>query len=303
MTAEELTLGRVAIVGPGRVGTVLAAALARVGHTVVATGGGGVAARARFRTRFPTAATFADPAAATPEADLVVIATPDDAVEPVVSALARADAVGDGQRVVHVAGSLGLAPLRRAHLAGARVAACHPAQTVPSAAAAADVLLGVAWAVTAAPDDRGWARDLVTQVGGLPHEVADDRRALYHAGLVVGSNVVGAAVSVARQLLRAASIGDPAAFLASLAHPSVDNVLADGAAAITGPVVRADVGTLRRHLDGLDADAPTLAAAYRTLSAVVLGQVRPSLDPEQAKAVEAALAPNAAASSRWEGSW
>lgn len=290
----QLPLGRVAIVGPGRLGTVLAAALAAAGHTIAAAGGGGEAARARFRTRFPAAATVADPAAATPEADLVVVATPDDAVEPVVSALAQVDAIRDGQRVVHVAGSLGLGPLLRAQLAGARVAACHPAQTVPSAEAAPEVLLGTSWAVTASHVDLGWAHAFVVQLGGIPHEVDDSRRALYHAALVIGSNAVGAAVAVARQLLLAASIEEPATFLAPLAHESIDNVLSGGAAAITGPVARADVGTLRRHLDELDAEMPTLAFAYRALSRVVLGQVRPCLDLERAKAVEAALAPDRA---------
>lgn len=285
----QLPLGRVAMIGPGRLGTVLAAALARAGHTIAAAGGGGEAARARFRARFPTAATMADPAAATREADLVVIATPDDAVEPVVNALAQGDAIRDGQRVVHVAGSLGLWPLRRAQLAGASIAACHPVQTVPSADAAPEVLLGASWAVTASHVDLVWARAFVTQLGGVPYEVQDARRALYHAALVVGSNAVGAAVAVARQLLHAASIEEPDTFLAPLAHESVDNVLAGGAAAITGPVARADVGTLRRHLDELDAALPVLAYAYRSLSRVVLGQVRPSLDLERAQAVEAAL--------------
>lgn len=290
----ELPLGRVAIVGPGRLGTVLAAALARAGHRIVAAGGGGEAARARFRARFGSATTVADPAATAVEADLVVVATPDDVVEPVVMALARADAFGEGQRVVHVAGSLGLAPLHAARLAGARIAACHPAQTVPAADAPPEVLLDAPWAVTAAPADRGWAHALVDQVGGVPYEVADDRRALYHAALVVGSNAVGAAVAVARQLLLAARIREPATFLATLSHHSVDNILAQGAKAITGPVARGDVGTVRRHLDELDAEVPALAAAYRALSTAILSQVRPSLDPERANDVEAALTPRAA---------
>ncbi|MDQ3931620.1 MAG: DUF2520 domain-containing protein [Actinomycetota bacterium] len=289
MSHEELPLGRVAIVGPGRLGTVLAAALARVGHRVVAAGGGREEARARFRTRFPTAMIAADPAAAAVEADLVVVATPDDVVEPVVLALAQADAIGDGQRIVHVAGSLGLAPLRAARLAGTRTAACHPAQTVHAADAPPEVLLDTPWAVTTAPADRGWAHALVKQVGGVPYEVADDRRALYHAALVVGSNAVGGAVAVARRLLLAAHIDQPGLFLAPLIHHSVDNILTHGAAAITGPVARGDVGTLRRHLDVLDAEVPALAAAYRALSTAILGQVRPNLDPERAKDVEAAL--------------
>lgn len=284
-----LPVGTVAIVGPGRTGTILAAALARAGHTIAAAGGGGVSSRERFRNRFAGARVSEDPAAATSDADLVVVATPDDAVTAVIVDLAVRDAVGPGQRLVHLSGALGLAPLRPAVAAGVRVAACHPAQTVPDATADAAVLDGAAWAVTAEADDRTWARSFVTQVGGVAYDVPDDRRLLYHAGLVVGSNAVAAATSVARQLLSAAAIDEPEAFLDPLVHASVDNVLAAGAAAITGPVVRGDVGTVRAHLEQLEHDAPTLAAAYRSLARVVLAQVRLGMEPDQVAAVEAAL--------------
>lgn len=285
---HRLPVGDVAIVGPGRVGTVVAAALERAGHRIVAAVGGGETARERFGARFPGVTTHTEPTALA-GAGLVIIAVPDDAVEEVASALATTDVVGEGQRVVHVAGSLGLAPLRRPALAGARIAACHPAQTVHAADLDPDVLVGAAWAVTAAPDDRGWARSLVEQVGGVPHDVAEDRRTLYHAGLTVGSNAVGAAVSVARRLLLAAAVDDAAAFLAPLIEASVGNVLADGAAAITGPVVRGDVGTVRRHLDELDRSAPELGDVYRDLVRVTLAQVRPTLPRETVGELETLL--------------
>ncbi|MGH3443270.1 MAG: NAD(P)-binding domain-containing protein, partial [Nitriliruptorales bacterium] len=107
----ELRPGPVAIIGPGRVGTVLAAALRSAGHDVVAVGGGREASRERFLARFPDATASAEPAGAARDAALVVLAVPDDVVEEVAGDLAVAEAVRDGQRVVHVAGSLGVAPL------------------------------------------------------------------------------------------------------------------------------------------------------------------------------------------------
>ncbi|MDP9021479.1 MAG: NAD(P)-binding domain-containing protein, partial [Actinomycetota bacterium] len=140
MNDRALPRGTVAVVGPGRVGTVLVAALRHAGHRITAAAGGSEESRRRFATRFPAAGTGVDPTVAA-GADLIVVATPDDAVADVVAALAGpADALGEGQRVVHVAGSLGLSPLRPARLAGARVAACHPAQTIPSADADPAVL-------------------------------------------------------------------------------------------------------------------------------------------------------------------
>jgi predicted short-subunit dehydrogenase-like oxidoreductase (DUF2520 family) len=273
---------RVAVIGPGRMGTLLAVACVRAGHRVVAVGGGSDASRARLAARVAGARPAASPDGAVAAADLVLLAVPDDAIEGLVTDLTVADALGPDHRVVHVAGSRGLAVLRRAALAGARVAACHPAMTVPSGTTDPEVLVGVAWAVTASADDLGWAHDLVTDLGGDAHDVADDARSLYHAGLVLGSNAVGAAVVLARRLLLAARVDAPAAFLGPLIEASVANTLDHGAEALTGPVVRGDVGTVAGHLEELDRDLPEMAGGYRHLSAALLDLVRPALPPEAA---------------------
>lgn len=272
----------VAVIGPGRVGTLLAVACRRAGHRVVAVGGGHEASRQRLTGLVAGARPEADPAEAARRAELVLLCVPDDALDDVVTGLALAEAVGDGRQVVHLAGSRGLEALHRARLAGARVAACHPAMTVPDGSRDPQLLVGVAWAVTAAPDDRTWAHALVTDLGGDPHDVPESARGLYHAGLVVGANAVGAVVSVARRLLLAARVDDPGAFLAPLVEASVANVLHAGAQALTGPVVRGDTGTVAGHLEVLRGDVPELAEAYRALSAVVLSQVRAGLDDETA---------------------
>ncbi len=284
---------RVAVIGPGRLGTLLAVAASRAGHRTVAVAGGSDVSRGRVAALVAGCRPHARIVEAASEADLVFIATPDDAIEQVVTDLARADVIGEGHRVVHVAGSRGLAPLRRAALSGAGVAACHPAMTVPTGSSDPDLLVGTAWAVTAPATDRGWARDLVTDLGGDPHDVDDDVRGLYHAGLTIGSNAAAAAVVVARQLLLGARIADPGAFLAPLVARSVDNAATAGAAALTGPVVRGDVGTVTAHLDLLAADVPELLEAYRDLARVLLGRVRAELSPAAAAELDALLEPRA----------
>lgn len=271
---------RVVVVGPGRVGSLLAAVLPRAGHRVVAAVGGSPPSRERLASRVAGVRTLDDPVeAVTDDVDLVLVTTPDDAVEDVVTRLAVADVLRPHHRVVHTAGARGLEVLRRAALCGAGTAACHPAQTVPNEASPT-TLVGVAWAVTANPEHRDWAHGLVRDLGGDPVDVAEHVRPLYHAGLVVGSNAVGAAVSAARRLLLAAGIDEPARFLGPLVEASVAGPLARGAEALTGPVVRGDVGTVRGHLDVLDRDLPELAAVYRDLGRAVLAQVAPALDTD-----------------------
>ncbi len=281
-----------AILGPGRLGTLLAAALTRSGWRVRAVGGGQPEARARLAQLVAGARPCDDVVEAARRGRLVVLAVPDDALEPLARELALAGAVGEGRRVVHVAGSRGLEVLSAAARAGAGTAGCHPAMTVPAGSTDPDLLLGVAWAVSARSADRGWAHALVTDLGGEPTDLRDDVRGLYHAGLAVGSNTVGAAVVLARRLLLAAGIEDPAAFLGPLVRASAANALEHGAAALTGPVVRGDVGTVRTHLDALERDLPELADAYRSLSQVLLTQVAPGLPADQHALLAALLSPS-----------
>jgi len=282
-------VSRVAVIGPGRVGTLLATAFVRAGYRLTAVAGGSSSARDEVVRAVAGVRSCTTPAAACAEADLVVLAVPDDAIAALVTDLVRADAVAPSHRLVHVSGAHGLDVLRRAALCGAGTAACHPAVTVPRGARDPDLLVGVAWAVTASRADRPWAHTLVGDLGGDAHDLAEDRRGLYHAGLALGANAVGAAVASARQLLLAAGVQQPAAFLAPLAQASVTNVLTAGASALTGPIARGDVGTVDRHLAAIGRDAPALAEAYRHLAAATLALLRAGLDPGVVAALDEVL--------------
>ncbi|MDP8969311.1 MAG: NAD(P)-binding domain-containing protein, partial [Actinomycetota bacterium] len=94
---------RVAVIGPGRVGTALAMALPAPVYTVVAVAGRGRASLEAFAARLPDAAVAA-PGVAAGDADLVLVCVPDDALADVVQAVARADWVRPGSRWVHVSG-------------------------------------------------------------------------------------------------------------------------------------------------------------------------------------------------------
>lgn len=269
---------RVAIIGPGRLGHLLAVACARAGHPVVAVAGGSASSRATLAGLVAGCRVEDEPADAARRAELVLLTVPDDAIAAVADALALAEAVGPATHVVHCAGVHGLAPLRRAGLAGAHVAACHPAMTAPAGAAMPELLVGAAWAVTAPVDELAWAEGFVRDLGGDPHPVAEADRVLYHAALAVGANAVGAAVVTARRLLLAAGVRDPRPFLGPLVAAAVEAAQTGGAEALTGPVVRGDVATVMAHLDAVAEDLPELAGAHAALTHATLAVVRPLLD-------------------------
>ena len=282
----------VGVLGPGRVGTTLALALASSpDHEVRVVAGRGKDALRAFATALP-GVEVVPPAFL--DTDLVLVAVPDDALVPVVRQAVAADAVVPGSRWVHVVGSAGAGALHAARLAGARVAACHPAQTFPDPATALRTLPGTTWAVTAAPSDRGWASDLVRDLGGVPLLVPEDRRSLYHAALTVGANGATSVVALARDLLLAVGVRDPGALLEPLVVAAARNGATQGVAALTGPVRRGDAGTVRAHLADLAVAMPEAVGAYRALAELAVGQsARAGLSDEAVAALRDALADGA----------
>lgn len=281
---------RTAIIGPGRVGTALGLALDAAGYPVVAVAGRGQPALDEFCRRLPSAAQ--QPAAtAARDAELVVVCVPDDALVDVVRRVARDDGVAEGSRWVHVAGGFGVDVLRPARCAGARVAACHPAQTFPDPDRGVANLPGTTWAVTADEADLGWARVLVTDLRGRPVTVTGHNRLLYHTGLVVGANATSTVVTLARELLHGAGVRDPAAFLRSLATAAAGNAAEHGAEVLTGPVRRGDADMVARQLDELQIAMPEAVDAYVEVARLALRYARRAgLEEAAADAVATVLA-------------
>ncbi|CAN5550851.1 hypothetical protein BH24ACT14_BH24ACT14_14110 [soil metagenome] len=280
---------RVAVIGPGRVGTALGMALDRAGYRIVAVAGRSRQGSDDFVRRLPSARSMAAADAAR-GAELVLVCVGDDALVEVVRRVAAADAVAEGSRWVHTSGGYGTDVLEPVRLAGAAVAACHPAQTFPDPDTGLAALPGTSWAVTADEGDLGWARVLVTDLRGSPVTVDAGSRTLYHAGLTVGSNATATVVTLARDLLLGAGVTDPSQFLGPLVTTSASNAASRGAAALTGPVRRGDAGTVARQLDELRTVLPEAVEAYLALSRLALRHARRAgLGDEAAAAVAAVL--------------
>lgn len=278
----------IAVIGPGRVGTTLGLALAAAGYHVVAVAGRSAGNVDRFVAAVPSAVP-ASAVAAARAAELILLTVNDDALVAVARDLAAADAVSARTRWIHTSGRYGVAALRPITLAGGRVAACHPAQTVPTAKHP-DALAGCAWAVTAERANLGWARQFVRMVDGDPVDVAEAARTRYHAALAVGSNGTAAVVSLARDLLLAAGVRAPERFLGELVTRSAGNAARSGAAALTGPVRRGDADTVAAHLADLRVALPEAVPSYRALAELALAYARRAgLDERRAQAVQEIL--------------
>lgn len=271
----------VGVVGAGRAGSVLGAALARAGHRVAAASAVSGASRARVEHWLPGAPVLpVDRVVAA--AELVLVAVPDDALEPLVAGLAHAGTWRSGQLVAHVSGAHGLAVLGPAAAAGALPLALHPIMTFTGRDEDATRLAGAHWGVTAPEALRPIAEALVVEMGGEPLWIADRNRPLYHAALAMAANHLVTLVSDARDALRAAGVPDPSLALAPLAGAALDNALRSGDAALTGPVVRGDAGTVAAHLEALRRTVPETVPAYLAMArrsadrAIAVGRLTPS---------------------------
>ena len=256
---------RVGVVGAGRVGAVLAAALRSAGHEISAVAGESAASLTRSETLLP-GVPVDKPTAVARSCDLLLLTVPDDMLGNVVTMLAASGALHPGQYVVHTSGKHGVSVLEPAARVGARVLAMHPAMTFTGTEIDLDRLPGCVFGVTAGPGTRAVAESLVADLGGRTVWVDEDRRTLYHAGLAHGANHLVTLVAQAMDLLRASGADDPAGTLRPLLTAALDNALEYGDAALTGPIVRGDVETVRAHVVDIAATTPAALESYVVLA-------------------------------------
>ena len=274
---------RVGVVGAGRVGAVLGAALALAGHDVVATSGVSAASRARAADLLPGVPVVpVDDVLG--RADLVLLTVPDDALPALVEGLAAIGAFRRGTLVAHTSGRHGLSVLEPATHAGALPMALHP--VLPFAGTAVDLhrLSGTAFGVTSPDALRPVAEALVVEMGGEPVWLTEQQRPLWHAALAHGANHLTTLVASSADLLRTAGVDDPGAVLAPLLGAALDGALRAGDAALTGPVARGDAGTVRAHLEVLAQVAPEVLPSYVAMARLTADRVIASgrLDPDRA---------------------
>ncbi len=259
---------RVGVIGAGRVGAVLAAALRAAGHEVVGVTARSAASRERAAELLPGVPILTTDEVAR-ASSLVLLALPDDVLaDPAcpVADLVATGAIHVGQVVAHTSGRHGLAVLEPAARVGAITLAVHPAQTFGGTSADLARLDGVSYGVTSLGRHWALAEWLVDELKGVAVSVPEELRPLWHAGLAHGANHLVTLLASALDIVRATGVSDPAAVLRPLLSAALERTLEQGDAALTGPVARGDAEAVAGHLQALAEHAPTEAALYRQLA-------------------------------------
>jgi len=194
--------------------------------TVIGAGRAGSAIAARLRERG---------IAVREDGELQLLCVPDRAIAEV------AQSIQPGPWVAHVSGATPLAALDP-HV---RRFSVHPLQTLVRTRGPEQ--LDGAWGAVTAEDDDARARALwlAETLGLTPFPLADDQRALYHAGCAVASNFLVTLYRAASQLVERA--GAPPEALVPLMERTIENGFE-----LTGPISRGDWETVERHRVALD---------------------------------------------------
>ncbi len=259
---------RVGVIGAGRVGAVLAAALRAAGHEVVGISARSDESRARAAALLP-GVPIRTPHELAHDSTLVLLALPDDVLADPggpVQDLVASGALHAGQVVAHTSGRHGLGVLAEVSRTGAVTLAVHPAQTFGGTADDLPRLAGVAYGVTALGRHWPLAEWLAAELGGTAVAVPEELRPLWHAGLAHGANHLVTLVASALDVVRATGASDPAEVLRPLLMAALERTLEQGDAALTGPVARGDADAVAGHLRALESHAPAEAPLYREMA-------------------------------------
>ena len=275
-----------AIIGLGRVGQVLGQALYQAGYRITAVASRDPAKAATVAARF--GANAISPRDAAASADLVLLAIPDDALKPLAAELALAGAWRSGQFVVHVSGASPAAALAPAAEYGAQIGAFHPFAAFGGAEA--PLPAGITFGIEAQQPLRTILWGLAAALGGHPLDLDAADKPLYHAAAVIASNYTVTLAALANELLQQLGAQPDQALraLLPLMRTTLDNLERQGLPdALTGPLVRGDIGTIQQHLAALDEAKPQIGILYRSLAhgTLPLAQQR-GLKPEIAGALQ-----------------
>lgn len=224
----------VGIVGAGRVGPVLGAALGGAGHAIIGISAVSEASRERADALLPGVPVLTVPEVVE-RSELVILAVPEDQLPELVAGLAATGSWQPGQLVLHTAPGHGTAVLAPAMAAGAIPLAVHPAMAFTGTSL--DLArLQESWAAVTAPAPvLPIAQALAVEMGAEPVVVSEKDRPAYAEAVATASSFSTAIVQQSIALLAGIGVDEPGRLLGPLVRSAVDNALRGAAPAPVEP--------------------------------------------------------------------
>ncbi len=258
----------IAIIGPGRAGSALGRALHGAGYTIAAIGGRNPD-NVRNLAEELGARACQSPASTIDVADLTLVAVPDDVILPLATDMVESLCSAAGHAVVHLSGAQDRSALRPLAQRGSlRTGVFHPLQTFRRGPEAVQNVAGTYFGIDADQPLRDQLTQLARDLQGHPFDLTGVNLALYHAAAVFAANYPITLLAEAIALAAEAGLDAETARqgLTTLLAGAVNNLRdLPPADAITGPALRGDEGTIKRHLEALKGDSE-LQRLYQLLA-------------------------------------
>ncbi len=284
----------IAIVGAGKVGSVLGKILVQNGDKIVC-----VVSRtsksARKAGKFLKCANVSTSLKAIPpNTDLVFITTPHGAIEEVAINLAKHAALNFKKlSVCHASGMLTAAVLEPLARKGATVFSFHPIQTFPRDFEPVQILpsaKGIYYGVDGSAAAVRRAKNLASRLRGKIIVIKPEHRALYHAACVVASNHVTTLLWILEQMFAALKPDEKKFFpvFEPIIKAALENAARTSPArSLSGPIARGGIETVAQHFEALQQFAPNLVPYFGSMSAETtrLAEAKGSINREQARAL------------------
>ena len=287
MNLDQLRIG---FIGSGRLGKALAWQCSRRDLSVVAAASYHLAEAQELAERVPGCRAV-DAQEVADSCDLIFVTTPDGVIRPTTESLRwRA-----GTFVVHCSGATEVSDLAHAAASGASIGGFHPLQTFGDPEVAAQSLPGCTITVEAAEPLDGILVALAGRLGCAVKQLPPGARPLYHAAAGYSSQFLNALLREVSLMWQSWGASEAAAVQAMLplfrgTLAAIEKVgLAQG---MPGPVSRGDVGSVRKHVQAIQAFDAECVGLYRELCerTVLLALAGQRIDAETAAQVRAVLA-------------
>lgn len=286
---------KVAVIGAGVLGSAVAIQLKKKGYEIAA-----VASRrkepAQKLAEGTGAACCADAAAAAAKGDIVFLTVPDRAIAETAAVIARSGGFRPGQLVIHMSGALPAGVLDPAGEKGAVTVSVHPLQSFADIDMAVKNLPGSFFSVQGDLAGIDRAKRIVADLDGCAIVLPREGKPLYHLGACVASNYLVALLHFVVTLYSQIGIDEKTAIQAimPLIKGTLDNIDKLGPTrALTGPVARGDITTLKTHLQALERhpvlykDLYNIIGAYTARVALEKG----TIDRSKAEEIAGLFAP------------
>ncbi len=260
---------KISFIGAGKVGTTLAYLLKNKGYNVIGVTSRNIASAERAATFMGNNISYSnDLYVFIDDSDVVFITTNDDAIGNVANSIIKNCQIKAGQIFIHTSGSLSSSVLKPLKDKGGFIASMHPLQTVANPEEGIKNIMGSIFAIEGDETALPVITEIAKKLDGVPFQITEDKKPLYHLAAVIACNYFVTLLNTSLDIFKIINIDEDIGLegLLKLVHGTINNVERLGTKnALTGPIARGDIETVKGHLKAMKNFAPELLLLYKVL--------------------------------------